>query len=390
MAWFVLKNHCTFSPERGGGFLEIYCSDEKLSEQLRLKNIQEKYCYADRQITYCHISQSGMMSLLSDWITRKQANTSSICSQLKTTCASVEDFPARTCQSVERRKDLMENVPDFGLRCTELLARYDQEKSLWKTHQCLLFEDSTELLETFPKSGMTVDGQLWELMMSKHPSKGRESGLSDIEDQNEGGYSLKYPTPVVHDEKGCQNPHILVRKDGKSRMDQLANFVVYGDFDKKLKQWRTPTTITGGKSSEERLNQLGAGNWERSSGQKIQLRLIDQVRDSRLYPPDSKAETIKPNCELNPDWTEWLMGWPIGWTSLKPLSKEEFMKWFEEVLSNKWWDKDPADEGVLSRVTECKINRSKRIKALGNGQVPLCVCTATCNLSRIKEASDAT
>lgn len=152
-----------------------------------------------------------------------------------------------------------------------------------------------------------------------------------------------------------------------------------------IKQWRTPTTITGGKSSEERLNQLGIGNWERSSGQKIQLRLIDQVRDSRLYPPDSKAETIKPNCELNPDWTEWLMGWPIGWTSLKPLSKEEFINWFEKVLSNKWWDKDPADEGNISRVTEVKENRANRIKCLGNGQVPMCVYTATYNLSKIKE-----
>ena len=41
---------------------------------------------------------------------------------------------------------------------------------------------------------------------------------------------ITYPTPTAHDEKGCCNPHVLVRKDGKSRMDQLANFVVYGDF----------------------------------------------------------------------------------------------------------------------------------------------------------------
>ena len=236
MAWFMLKNHCTFSPERGGGFLEIYCSDEKLSEQLRLKNIQEKYCYADRQITYCHISQSGMMSLLSDWITRKQANTSSICSQLKTTCASVEDFPARTCQSVERRKDLMENVPDFGLRCTELLARYDREKSLWRTPQCLLFEDSIELLENFPKSGMTVDGQLWELTTSTHHTKEKELGLSDTGENkpiDDGGKnSIKYPTHTCHDSKGCISKEHLIRKDGKSRMDWLANFVVYGDFEK--------------------------------------------------------------------------------------------------------------------------------------------------------------
>lgn len=30
---------------------------------------------------------------------------------------------------------------------------------------------------------------------------------------------------------------------------------------------------------------------------------------------------------LNPDWVEWLMGWPVGMTSLKPLSKEIFDDW---------------------------------------------------------------
>ena len=25
-----------------------------------------------------------------------------------------------------------------------------------------------------------------------------------------------------------------------------------------------------------------------------------------------------PHGQLNPPWVEWLMGWPIGWTDLKP------------------------------------------------------------------------
>ena len=29
--------------------------------------------------------------------------------------------------------------------------------------------------------------------------------------------------------------------------------------------------------------------------------------------------TEDPPMRLNPDWVEWLMGWPIGWTDLKPL-----------------------------------------------------------------------
>lgn len=31
--------------------------------------------------------------------------------------------------------------------------------------------------------------------------------------------------------------------------------------------------------------------------------------------------------QLNPDWTEWLMGWPIGWTDLKPLEMDKFQQW---------------------------------------------------------------
>jgi hypothetical protein len=30
---------------------------------------------------------------------------------------------------------------------------------------------------------------------------------------------------------------------------------------------------------------------------------------------------------MNPDWTEWLMGWPINWTALKPLETDKFQQW---------------------------------------------------------------
>jgi hypothetical protein len=32
---------------------------------------------------------------------------------------------------------------------------------------------------------------------------------------------------------------------------------------------------------------------------------------------------------LNPDWVEWLMGWPIGWTNLKPLETDKFQQWLD-------------------------------------------------------------
>jgi len=30
---------------------------------------------------------------------------------------------------------------------------------------------------------------------------------------------------------------------------------------------------------------------------------------------------------LNPDWCEWFMGWPIGWTASEPLATDKFRQW---------------------------------------------------------------
>jgi len=29
----------------------------------------------------------------------------------------------------------------------------------------------------------------------------------------------------------------------------------------------------------------------------------------------------------NPEFAEWLMGWPLGWTDLKPLEMDKFRQW---------------------------------------------------------------
>jgi len=34
--------------------------------------------------------------------------------------------------------------------------------------------------------------------------------------------------------------------------------------------------------------------------------------------------------QLNPMWVEWLMGWPIGWTDLKPLEMDKYQQWLEQ------------------------------------------------------------
>lgn len=34
--------------------------------------------------------------------------------------------------------------------------------------------------------------------------------------------------------------------------------------------------------------------------------------------------------KLNPNWTEWLMGWPIGWTGLEPLEMGRWLQWRQQ------------------------------------------------------------
>lgn len=75
---------------------------------------------------------------------------------------------------------------------------------------------------------------------------------------------------------------------------------------------------------------------------------------------------------LNPDWVEWLMGWPVGWTSLEPLASAEIRSWAT----------DPANNGEVPRTSHKTPNRTPRLKAIGNGQVPACAAMAFNILSR--------
>ncbi len=44
--------------------------------------------------------------------------------------------------------------------------------------------------------------------------------------------------------------------------------------------------------------------------------------------PDGNAPPQ--NGQLNPEWVEWFMGWPIGWTELKPLAMDRFREWQQQ------------------------------------------------------------
>jgi len=69
---------------------------------------------------------------------------------------------------------------------------------------------------------------------------------------------------------------------------------------------------------------------------------------------------------LSPDWVSWLMGLPVGWTSLEPLPREEYLDWLHAQMNGTWWQ----EERGLPRVATGIKDRVNRLKCLGNGIVP--------------------
>jgi DNA (cytosine-5)-methyltransferase 1 len=63
---------------------------------------------------------------------------------------------------------------------------------------------------------------------------------------------------------------------------------------------------------------------------------------------------------LNPDWVEWLMGYPAGWTNPD----------FDSPDKNYPGENYLSDEPDIPRITTQKKNRVKRIECLGNAIVP--------------------
>ena len=81
---------------------------------------------------------------------------------------------------------------------------------------------------------------------------------------------------------------------------------------------------------------------------------------------DGDRQTNYKQGGLNPDWVSWLMGLPVGWTSLEPLPGEEYLDWLQAQLDGTWW----LEERGLPRIATGVPDRVNRLKCLGNGIVP--------------------
>ncbi len=71
----------------------------------------------------------------------------------------LEGFPARTSASLEREMASTESDQGFGFKCDGSFAKFDHEKSTWRTRQHSLLGGLEEFSETWPRWGSMQDGE---------------------------------------------------------------------------------------------------------------------------------------------------------------------------------------------------------------------------------------
>lgn len=121
---------------------------------------------SDKMKDICHRSPFGMMFVHS---------TDDNGTELLTWF--LEDSRAKIFQQQEKVKESQEVEVDCGKKWQGLLAKYNQNSHIWKTAQCSLLGDSEEFLETWPRWGLMLDGECWDLDISGMTTCEKESGL---------------------------------------------------------------------------------------------------------------------------------------------------------------------------------------------------------------------
>lgn len=203
-----------------------------------------------------------------------------------------------------------------------------------------------------------------------------------------GEWPKQIPTPTAACASGCQTS-----RSGKRKGELLlAGFA---------RTFPKPTASMQTEADMEQARFAGNAGGNRPSYQEAKVtfgtpRVSDHKgsgpigSDSHIRMLDkgylcAQTATAESGGSLNPTWVCWLMGWPLGWTSLDPMPPECWQAWLDATPAA-WWccepnamDSDPhgaAFAGCVSRTSSGTPNRVNRLKCIGNGQVPAALVMA--------------
>ena len=257
-------------------------SDGEQSAPLNGNSIQQAYCAPDKMTDFSRLSRFGM--------TYKPL-TESRGEELLT--LYLAGFHAKTLAPQEKAQELTENEAECGEKWHGLLARFDPDTHLWRTAQCSLLEDLNESLQTLPQWGMTVGGGLYLLPTLVQTTNEKESGLwltpSTVDIPTRSAESmnkrLEYRKKIGRNGVGAGCLSEQVEWSGKGQP--------IGYITKET--WPTPTAHLAKETNAP------------SEANRNEPSMASRVGG-----------------KLNPMWVEWLMGWPLGWTDLKPLEMDKF------------------------------------------------------------------
>jgi hypothetical protein len=273
-------------------------------------------------------------------------------------------FRAKTSPQPEKAQGSEENEADCGERWLALSVKYDPATSGWKTHHCLFPEDLDWSCLTLPKWGMLANGELWERTTQEPDTSGIGAGSGE-----------SWPTPKTRDWKDSIGASLdALNPDGshRDRRDRLMGAIV--DRDEK-RNWPTPRcfmykdanydrgksnlgeVIAGMEAKKHSFLSPGTTGMSNGSGN---CEKSNKLHEAGVITDDERKSMRAGNGgQLNPDWVEWLMGWPVAWTRLE----NTYTNWMN-------WEVDPADIDLVPRIATDIPNRIDRLRAIGNGQVP--------------------
>ena len=291
------------------------------SAPLSGKLTQQAYCAPDKMTVFFRLSRFGMTykplteSLGQELLTLYQAG-----------------FHAKTLVQQEKAQELTENGQECGEKWHGLLAKYDPNTHLWRTVQCSLLEDLNESLQTLPQWGMTGGGELYLLPTLVQTTNEKESGLwltpSTVDIPTRSADSMKkrleYRQKIGRNGVGAGCLSEQVEWSG------MGNPIGY--ITKET--WPTPTAHMAKETnapSEHNRNTptlTAQVNWPTPRAADFKGATSAEAMSkaaARGYAPNLPEATAASvgGGKLNPTWVEWLMGWPLGWTDLKPLEMDK-------------------------------------------------------------------
>ena len=221
--------------------------------------------------------------------------------------SSLEVSPASHGVSQGNKKELRTS-DGYGTILKESFARFNQDSYSWRTSQASLMGDYLPYSSPWPKSGSMLNGALYERPM-----------LAQIITEIEYSFSHTVPTPTLAESKnspyqtsnGKRYPTTLgyvqmfptptaqeAQKAGKYAKGQMGQSL--SAMAKRGQLFNTPTTRDGANATLP----PSQANWGSLTGDMIRL------------------GEARPGGVLNPEWVEWLMNWPIGWTDLEHAETE--------------------------------------------------------------------